>query len=197
MEAPTRSRISRRDAVLDGLVDLFLAEGFSSFSVEDLAARLRCSKSTLYDIAPSKEQLITAVVRTFFRTATERVEAETVTRTDPVEQIGAYLGAISRELAPASAVFYADLQSFAPAREIYSQNTAIAAGRVRRLVQAAAPATSAQSAAFVGAVCAQTMASIQRGELEAMTGVDDATAYRLLADLVVRGVTAAPHPKAP
>lgn len=190
MGATTRGRTSRRDAVLSGLVDLFLAEGFAEFSVDELAARLQCSKSTLYDIAPSKEQLITAVVRTFFRTATERVEAKVAPYDDPTEQIGAYLTAIAHELAPATPSFYADLQGFAPAHEIYSQNTSIAARRVRQLVQAAAPATSADGAAFVGAICAQSMESIQRGELEAMTGIDDATAYQLLADLVVRGITA-------
>lgn len=193
MAATSGRRTSRRDAVLLGLVDLFLAEGFAEFSLDDLAARLQCSKSTLYDIAPSKEQLITAVVRTFFRDATERVEAEVAVHTEPVAQIGAYLTAISRELAPATPAFYADLQAFAPAREIYSQNTSIAARRVRQLVQAARPSTSAANAAFVGAVCAQAMESIQRGEIEAMTGVDDAAAYQLLAELVVRGITAAPQ----
>src|SRR5690606_22990951 len=65
---------ARRAEVLEGLVELFLAEGFMAFSLDDLAARLQCSKPTLYGVAPSKEQLITAVVRSFFRGATTRVD---------------------------------------------------------------------------------------------------------------------------
>jgi hypothetical protein len=33
------------------------------------------------------------------------------------------------------------------------------------------------------------MESIQRGEIEALTSLNDATAYRLLADLIGAGVT--------
>lgn len=45
-------------------------------------------------------------------------------------RIGTYLEAISAELAPASSAFFADLDMFTPAREIYAHNTAIAARRV-------------------------------------------------------------------
>ena len=180
---------SRRAEILDGLVGLFLAEGFLSFSVEDLAERLQCSKSTLYAVAPSKEQLITAVVRAFFRRAAERVDTTLAGQPDPVARIGVYLDAISAELAPASSTFFADLDTFAPAREIYVHNTAIAARRVRDLVQSAGPPGRTLDAAFIGAVAGATMESIQRGEMAAMTGLSSATAYRLLADLIVARVT--------
>ncbi|MEV4007225.1 TetR family transcriptional regulator, partial [Actinomadura sp. NPDC049753] len=65
----------RRETLIDRLMDLFLERGFAELSVADLAALLRCSKSTLYSVAASREQIITAVVRAFFRRATERVEA--------------------------------------------------------------------------------------------------------------------------
>ncbi|HWG63889.1 MAG TPA: TetR family transcriptional regulator [Streptosporangiaceae bacterium] len=182
----------RRSEILAGLVSLFLAEGFLAFSVEDLALRLQCSKSTLYGVAPSKEQLITAVVRAFFRDATERVEARLELERDPVTRIGAYLEAISVELAPASASFFADLDAFAPAREIYAQNTAIAARRVQELVKAAQRPGRTLDAAFIGAVTGTVMESIQRGEMETLTSLNDAAAYRLLADLIVAGVTGAP-----
>ena len=186
-------RSARRAQILDGLVELFLGAGFLEFSVEDLAERLQCSKSTLYAVAPSKEQLITAVVRAFFRGATERVEARLALETDPVGRIRTYLEAISAELAPASTAFFADLDMFAPAREIYAHNTAIAARRVQELVQAARLAGRVLDAAFIGAVAGATMESIQRGEMAAMTGLSSAAAYRLLADLIIAGVTGAPE----
>jgi AcrR family transcriptional regulator len=64
----------RRRRVLDGLVELFLREGFADFTLDDLARRLRCSKSTLYLVETSKEQLVAATVRRFFQRATKAVE---------------------------------------------------------------------------------------------------------------------------
>ena len=72
--------LTRRQAeLLDQLEELFLAEGFARFTLEDLAVRLHCSKSTLYALAGSKEQLAQRVIKHFFRKATDAVEASTVT----------------------------------------------------------------------------------------------------------------------
>ena len=58
-------QVSGRAADLrDALIDIVLTEGFADLQMSDLAARLSCSKSTLYAIAPSKEQLIVSIVRT-------------------------------------------------------------------------------------------------------------------------------------
>jgi AcrR family transcriptional regulator len=180
---------ARRDQVLNGLIEIFLAEGFFGFNVEDLAVRLQCSKSTLYTVAPSKEQLISAVIRAFFHRSAERVEARLAGETNPVSRIGVYLDAIAAELAPASPAFFADVDSFAPAREIYSQNVAIAARRVQDLVRDAEQPAWPVNAVFIGAVAAQIMESIQLGQIQALTALDDAAAYHALADLIVAGVT--------
>ncbi|MFD6073446.1 TetR/AcrR family transcriptional regulator, partial [Amycolatopsis lurida] len=50
-----RQPTARQRALLSELEAVFLAEGFSQFTLDDLAARLHCSKSTLYALAPSKE----------------------------------------------------------------------------------------------------------------------------------------------
>jgi AcrR family transcriptional regulator len=188
---------ARREELLNGLIRIFLAEGFAGFSVEDLAVRLQCSKSTLYAVAPSKEQLIAAVVRAFFRRSTERVEARLAAENDPPSRIGVYLDAIAAELAPASAAFYADMDSFAPAREIYSQNIAIAARQVQDLVRDAEQPGRPVDAVFIGAVAAQVMESIQQGQMQTLTSLDDAAAYQALADLIVAGLTGATTRTAP
>ena len=67
----TGTALTRRQAqLLDQLEELFLAEGFARFTLDDLAVRLHCSKSTLYALADSKEQLALRVIRHFFRKAT-------------------------------------------------------------------------------------------------------------------------------
>jgi AcrR family transcriptional regulator len=181
-------QVSGRAADLrDALIDIVLAEGFADLQMSDLAARLSCSKSTLYAIAPSKEQLIVSIVRTFFRRATERVEAAVDPAAPANERIHAYLTAVAAELAPASPRFFADLERFAPAGDIYRQNTQLAAARVQELVVEAAPGTDA---AFLAAVARLVMESIHRGDVSRSTGLDDSAAYRSLAGLVLAGLSA-------
>src|SRR6478672_6052518 len=132
---PAGTDLTRRQAeLLDQLEALFLADGFARFTLDDLALRLRCSKSTLYALAGSKEQLAQRVIKHFFRKATDAVEARTGTVEDPALRVTAYLGAVAGALAPAGPAFHRDLDSFGPGREIYERNTELAAERVRELI---------------------------------------------------------------
>lgn len=189
-EGPVRRGAARRDELFDALVDLLLAEGFRAFTLDDVAARLRCSKRTLYGLAGSKEQLVTAAVVRFFRSATGRVEAAVAARSDPSERLAAYLRAVSAELAPASARFFEDLASFPPAAEIYERNTRAAAGRIREII-----ADGVESGAFrdvhvgfAAEVIASTMEAIQQRRIAGTTGLADAEAYEQLATLLVGGL---------
>jgi AcrR family transcriptional regulator len=188
---PGTRRTSRQAALFDELVAVFLADGFADATIADLAARLHCSRSTLYALAQSKEQLAVAVVVHFFRTATERVEARLATVTDPAERVGCYLAAVADELRPASPAFRRDLGAFPPARDVYELNTRIAAGRIRELVAdgVAAGAFRAADAGFVGQVATLAMVAIQQGTLTAATGLSDADAYAELAAFLLHGLT--------
>lgn len=186
-----RARRTRED-LLDELVALFLVEGFTHLGVADLAARLRCSRSTLYAVAPSKEQLVLAAVRHFFRRATGRIEPVVQAEPDAGHRLGVYLAAVARELEPAGTAFRADLAAHPPAEEVYRANTERAARRVQELVDDGVRAGRMRpvDARFVGAAVAEVMTGIQRGVLRERTGLADAEAYAALADLVTRGVGA-------
>jgi AcrR family transcriptional regulator len=183
-------RDERREALVDALIDLFLAEGFLAFGMGDLAARLRCSRSSLYLVASSKESIVLTAVRRYFRRAARRIEERVAAERDPGTRLSVYLAAVSEELAPASARFHEDLARYAPAGEVYEENTVLAARRVRELVAegVASGALRPVHAAFVGAAVAQVMSAIQSGAIGRATGLADAAAYRALADLVVGGL---------
>lgn len=70
----------RARAALDQLEDLFIAEGFARFTVRDLAGRLKCSLRTLYEIAPSKRELVLVVLDRFLhrvgRSAVASIDAD-------------------------------------------------------------------------------------------------------------------------
>lgn len=180
----------RREALFDDLLALLLTEGFAQLGVADLAARLRCSKSTLYTLAGSKEQLVIMTVTHFFRIATEQVEA-TVAEVDTAPaRVITYLVAVGDALAPASAAFMADLHAFAPTRELYERNTAAAARRVQEIITdgVAVGAFRDVDAAFAADLAASMMSRIQRREVAAATGLDDAAAYRQLASILMTGI---------
>ena len=48
----------RRVEVLDGVMRIIAERGFSDVQMAEVARELRCSASTLYKIAPSKESLV-------------------------------------------------------------------------------------------------------------------------------------------
>jgi AcrR family transcriptional regulator len=189
----------RRQQLFDELVALILAEGFASFTLDDLAARLRCSKRTLYSLAGSKEQLVRAAVVHFFRRATQHVEAALAQYREPAERIVGYLRAVAAELAPASAAFFTDLAAFPPAGQVYQRNTQIAARRVTELIDAgvAEGAFREVNPAFVGDAVTSMMVRIQGRQVAATTGLDDAEAYEQLAELVLHGlaVRSGPAPR--
>jgi AcrR family transcriptional regulator len=188
---PAETRLTRRQAeLLDQLEAKFLAEGFARFTLDELAVRLRCSKSTLYALAGSKERLALRVIRHFFRKATGAVEAQTVTETDPALRVTAYLSAVARALAPAGPAFHRDLDSFPPGREVYERNTALAADRVRELITEGVAQGRFRDVhpALVADTVTTLMFRIGRGDTARATGLDDAAAYRELAALLLHGI---------
>src|ERR1700726_2162174 len=52
----------RLQRVLDEAEELFAREGFLHFSTDELARRLRCSKRTIYAVAPGREKFFEAVI---------------------------------------------------------------------------------------------------------------------------------------
>jgi AcrR family transcriptional regulator len=185
------SGLTRRQAeLLDQLEELFLTDGFAGFTLDDLALRLHCSKSTLYALAGSKEQLAQRVIKHFFRKATDAVEARTVTVEDPALRVTTYLTAVAVALAPAGPAFHRDLDAFGPGREIYERNTQLAASRVRELIAEGVAQGRFREVhpALVADTVTTLMFRIGRGDTARATGLDDAAAYRELAALLLHGI---------
>ncbi|MCU7821083.1 TetR/AcrR family transcriptional regulator [Kitasatospora sp. DSM 101779] len=181
---------ARRTELFEELTALLIAEGFAQLTLDDLAARLRCSKRTLYGLAGSKEQLVRAAVVHFFRRATVRVEAALAAETDPARRLAAYLRAVAGELSPVSARFFDDVAAFDPAAEVYERNTRAAARRVQELIDegVADGAFREVHVAFAADVITSVMVRIQQRQVAAATGLADADAYAHLAELLLHGL---------
>ncbi|MFC4947015.1 TetR/AcrR family transcriptional regulator [Pseudonocardia sp. GCM10023141] len=182
----------RRAELFDQLVALFLAEGFAELTIDAVAARLHCSKTTLYALADgNRDDLVRAVVVHFFRGATERVEAGLAAAIAPHERIEAYLQAVAVQLSAASPAFFDDVAAAPAAREVYERNTRLAARRVEQLMTegVASGVFRPLHVGFVADVLASTMVRIQQREVAAATGLSDAEAYTELAALVLHALS--------
>ena len=118
------------------------------------------------------------------------MEAAIARARTPARRVTRYLEAVAEALTPATRAFRDDLARFRPAAEIYEQNTAAAAQRVRELIDEGTRAGAFRQvpAAFVGEMVTATMRRITSGEITAATGLTDAEAYAELARLVVAAI---------
>lgn len=191
MAATARSNelSARIAAIREDLTSLFLARGFVGLDLDAMAAHARCSKTTLYELGDSKEQLVAHCVEHYFRSAAQRVEAAVAAQTDPAEKVRTYLSAVAGELSRACEQFLADVASRAVTRGSYERHTAIAATRVRELIEASVRRPDAVRAQFLGEVAAATMDAIERGGMTERTGLSHAEAYALLADVLASSAT--------
>ena len=198
LRAPAQRRqpTARQRALLAELEELFLAEGFAQFTLDELAGRMRCSKSTLYALAPSKEQLAVKVVGHFFKGAAELIEQRVEGIDDAREIIGEYLAGVSEYLNRASATFMADIAEFAPARATYELNSRAAAGRIRSFI-----AKGVRDGVFrdvharlIAEMAGLLIKGIQTGMIASRTGVSDADAFTALSELLLGGLAVTSHP---
>lgn len=193
MPAKLRTRRTARQVdLLDRLVALMAREGFAGFTLDELAERLHCSKTTLYQLAGSKQELVVEVVKQYFRAAVDHVESRVEAVVEPRDRVDVYLRAVAERLQPLSRAFMDDLQEFQPAAEVYRRNTLSAADRIRGLIADGVEAGAFRPvhAAFMGEMVAATMFEIQRGEMFARLEMTDAEAYAELATLVVTALSA-------
>ena len=185
-----RRPTARQRVLLAELEALFLAEGFAAFTLDDLAGRLRCSKSTLYALAPSKEQLAVRVVTQFFRGAAERIEERIAGIDDAPKLIGEYLAGVAEHLNRASACFMRDLAEFGPARDTYQLNSGFAAKRLRQFIDkgVADGVFRDVHARLVAEMTGLIIEGIQTGVLAQRTDVSDADAFTALGELLLGGL---------
>lgn len=181
---------TRQLEVLASLQKLFHEHGFLRFTLDDLAGELTCSKSTLYALASSKEQLSVLVVRTFFVEATEHVERRIARCDRAQDKIQAYLDGVRTELERAGRPFIRDIIDFAPTRAVYERNARAAADRVHDLIGdgVAAGEFRAVHAELIATMAGVLVQNIQAGVIAERTGASHAEAFTALSELLLDGL---------
>jgi AcrR family transcriptional regulator len=176
------SLTARQAELLDEIEALYLAEGFGRHTLDALAAELRCSKMTLYTLAPSREQLAVAVLRRFF----DRVEAEIVREVrlarDLDTKLERSIRAMATRMLEMSDVCFHELISFEPTQAVYAQ---FARGRASDLAALLDDAgrPGRLPGAFTAEVVKLAIDSLCAREFEAESGIDPEAAIDHLVAL--------------
>lgn len=107
----------RQRQVLDQLVAMF-ADGFADLTMAGIAARASCSLRTLYGLAPSRDELVLAVVdrglRRIGRGAIEAVRPDM----EPLQALAAYLTAANAAVDGMTEAFGRDLAAMPAAQRL-------------------------------------------------------------------------------
>jgi AcrR family transcriptional regulator len=122
--------------MLDAIEEIFLTEGFRRVSVGELAARLRCSRRTLYELAASKEELFLIVLDRFLERIRRQGEAAAAAVRDPAVRIEAYLAPGIREVARTRNTLFSDIAGFLPAKRLLDDHQRRRMEGVRKIVVA-------------------------------------------------------------
>lgn len=108
-------KLQRRQAFISSLEAIFLEEGFSAVTVDQLAKRLKCSKRALYEIAATKQDLVLLVVEGWLSRIRRMGRMAALEQDGPQRRISAYVRPGVTETKKASRAFMEDIQSFPPA----------------------------------------------------------------------------------
>ena len=99
----------RQRAVFESLLERFLQNGFVDFTIDRAARELRCSKTTLYALGGTRDDIVERILIGFFRQVAARTEAALRAERSHAATMKAYFDAIVQALEPASPAFTRDL----------------------------------------------------------------------------------------
>ena len=113
---PKRLAAARTEELLDGVMAIIGAEGFSGLKVTDLAPQLHCSVATLYKIAPSKDSLIVLAITHWGERTLQDIEVRAQQGTTAADRARTYFRAGAESIHPLSPEFFADVERFESTR---------------------------------------------------------------------------------
>ena len=170
-----RTWTGRQAELMDQLEDLFLSEGFAHLTIDEIVGQLRCSKMTLYALAPSREQLTITVLRRFFEQAATAVEARIQAGSSSEDRIRACVVAPAEEMRRLTPTCFNDVLQFVTTRELFE---AFAASCTNLLTQTlAGPGkVSSPRVRLVAEVVRLVLQDLYSGELAGRANLDEGSA---------------------
>ncbi len=132
-----RQLSARQLELLDELEEKLVREGLGDLTMAEIAALVGCSLRTLYEIAPSKDELLLTIVdRRLHRIGRAAIEALDATMS-PLDALRAYLQATNEAVQPEAVALAADLAKVAGAGRLLSAHEAYLTAVTQSLLERA------------------------------------------------------------
>jgi AcrR family transcriptional regulator len=133
--AGARSLSPRQEEVLDVVEAVFLRDGMKAVRIGELAAEASCSRSTLYDLAPSKEDLFLLVLDRMLRRIMQRGTEAIERAADPVDRVRAMMTSGALDLGALGPRFLDAVRRHPPARLLFDRRLADGRDTLERLIE--------------------------------------------------------------
>ena len=130
-----RAFTRRQEQILDVIEHVFLREGMHNVRIGDLAAEAQCSRSTLYEIAPTKEELLLLTLDRMMRRITRRGAEAIRHESDPADRVRAMLTSGALDFAPLGTAFMEAIHEYPPARWLFDRHIGAARSVLERLIE--------------------------------------------------------------
>ena len=186
----------RQHQILDALEALFLSEGFRHLTIADLVDRLRCSRRTLYSLAPSREELILVVIGRLLNRMGVEAFSRAAALADPGDAVASYLSTGVTTLSQAQPAFIEDLETYLPTRQLYDRHVEIGLRVMGTFISDGIAAGTFRELhpALVAEIISGAAHRILRPDALARTGVSWSQALGELSELIRYGLLS-PEPR--
>lgn len=116
LSTPSRARL------LDALQSIIAKEGFSGLTMAMLTSRLRCSRTTLYQIAPGKDALVLMILeRIADASFAEAKQAAAVPGISQGERISRWIEVVTRRQGSVSTACWLDVSTWEPSAQLFAR----------------------------------------------------------------------------
>lgn len=189
---PPSPNMKRREQLLTEVEAIVTAEGFAHLRVGALADRLHCSRSTLYKLAPTKEDLIVLVFerlaeRIFVDSARAASEAKTA-----AEKCIRYSSVTDERVGKISDQFWRDVRDNPRVAEVLSESRARGFQNVVGYIEEGVASGEFRevNTKFVGHLIWSTSRELRNPDLRDALGIAKEHSHHELINLLVRGLRA-------
>lgn len=185
-----RRLTARQREVLDALEALVVTEGLAGLTMAGIAASVNCSLRTLYEIAPSRDALVLAVVdrrlHRIGRAAMEALDPDA----PPLTALRAYLHAANRAVQPTTAAFAREFADVPGARELIDAHESYVIAVTRSLLERALAQGKIRGVdtAAVAHVLGGLGREFARPEVAEIVAASPKATADVLTDVILRGL---------
>lgn len=184
---------TRQQEILNGLEAIILEEGFRHLTVGELAQRLNCSRRTLYELAPSKDELVLLVLDRLLRRMGSHAHAQLRKYNDPIQRVESFMGAAISEIRALSLSFAEDVERHAAARRLMTAHYEFATDVLGGVIQDGIDQGVFRPvhARLVAQLLDAAVARLQEPRALRMVGLPESETMEELTSIILHGIIAA------